>query len=117
MVTNTPRVEQRPSIEERVQGAKVVRVEATITFTAYADTRLPRTGVSVEDRVAEQISDAIGVHGGRGLDTEQGDVLIAPLGDPGFAIDVRQVAVTELRDVPAPLDDVVDAARGVTASW
>jgi hypothetical protein len=106
-------VKPTPLELEKFAGAKIVRVEATVVFEAYALTDIADfNGKSIEERVAEEIADAIGYRAVSALDTEPGDALIAMTSHPDFAADVRAAVTTLPRE--AEMDHVVEMARGTS---
>lgn len=104
------------SLPERVAGAKVVRVTATVVFEAYALTEGFYAGKSLEAVVAGEIADAIAYRAVHGTDTEEGDALIAMTSYPEFAVDVRDVEVSVL-DRPVQPGHVIEQAEGTTGEW
>jgi len=104
------------SLPERVAGAKVVRVTATVSFEAYALTEGFHGGKSLEARVAAEIMDAVGYRAVHGTDTEEGDALIATTTDPDYAVEVRDIEVSVL-DRPVDQGHVIEQAEGTTGSW
>lgn len=107
-------VKPTPAEMEKFAGAKIVRVEARIVFEAYAMTDIVNfNGKSVEERVAEEIADAIGYRAVSAMDTEPGDALIAMTSYPDFAVDVRDTMVTVLPR-EAEIDHVVEMAAGTS---
>lgn len=102
---------------ERFKGVKIVRVEATVIFEAYALTDIADfNGRSVEDVVAGEIAGAIGYRAVNGSDTEPGDALIAMTSHPDFAADVRNLSVTILPRA-AEMDHVAEMAHSTSGSW
>lgn len=103
-----------PEELEQYAGAKIVRVEATVVFEAYAFTDATEFsgGRSLEAKIADEIADAIGYRAVNAEDSEPGDALIAMTSSPEFAADVR-VAVTVLPR-EAEIDHVAEMARGTS---
>lgn len=93
------------------EDVKIVRVTATLTFEAYSRTAGFGSGKSMEARIAEEISSAIGYRAPNGADLEWGDALIvmANASPPDFAVQVTDIDVLPTSQ-PVDPDLVVEEA-------
>lgn len=104
-------IKPTPEELEKYAGAKIVRVEATVVFEAYAFTDITEfSGRSLEEVIADEIADAIGYRAVHAEDSEPGDALIAMTSSPEFAADVRAAVTVLSRE--AEIDHVAEMARG-----
>lgn len=96
---------------EPIPGASIVKVKATVIFEAYVVDPGYLQDKSIEERIADEIADAVGYRAPHATDTEEGDALIAMTSDPSFAVDVRDVDVLPVKR-PIEPDHVIEMARG-----
>jgi hypothetical protein len=97
-----------------IPGASIVKVKATVIFEAYVVDPGYLQDKSIEERIADEIADAVGYRAPRATDAEEGDALIAMTSDPSFAVDVRDVEVLPVKARIDP-EHVIEMAQGTDA--